>query len=464
MSIPEHLNRTYDPHTIIEVRGEREHGFEQPRVFFVEHIYVVATPPQRLSSALNTLCRDSLNVEARELFARVLPHLDDEERELFQVCLDAIDGDVASAKLAFARVLNKESEEWNERSPLYRLLVERIGTTGMSSLSIEQKELHASRVRAMTQLTASGTSCFGGPQVTPDAQALRVWLDATFTRFANERAGEELERLRAMDHEARREWLEAVRHQDETEYEQAYEQMVEEFYKEDGNGLDSPPDDVGFERREGGLVAQWCVMAIEAHEGRPRGPRRVASMLQRFAGHGRDAHTYMNVVEAAMILSVTDAELVSRVQRVAFVLQAGLSTFVLVRLRGGPSCLLYASEGVIGDWTAVRGSDSELIARLPKSERPAAELALATRSGPPLLLNADGPPKAVSKERSAFRARKGIKSTEKPAVQRWVTHPRFGRGVVMTSEEGPRGPKLRIEFEDGVGLKQVLESSVTATS
>lgn len=463
LSIPEHLKRSFDPHTIVQVSGAYEHGFEQPRVFFAHRIYAVATPLQRLHSALSILCRDRHDMEARALSTRVLPHLEEEERACFQVCLDAIDGDAASAKLAFEQVSEKKAEEWGEQSPVYRLLVERLGTTGMTSLSIEQKQRHADRVRAMTQMTASGTRFFGGPSVTPHAPALNAWLDATFDRFANERAGAELRRVRTMDHDERCEWLAAVRHEDEVEYDLAYEQMVEEFYRDDRNAEDSPPDDVGFDRREDGLVAQWCVMTIEAHEGRAWRPQKVASVLQRFARHGPDAHTYKNAVEAAMILSATDSELAPRVQRVAFVLQAGLSTFVFVRLRDS-SCLMRASEGVVGAWAILRGEDSELVAQLPETERPAAELALSRRSGPPLLLNPDRPPVPQSKERAAFRARKGIKSTERSVAQRWVVHPRFGRGVVMTSEEGPRGLKLRIEFENGVGLKQVLESSVKASS
>lgn len=460
LSIPEHLRRAFDPHTLVEVRGAYEHGFEQPRVFYAERIYAVATPAQRLHSALGTLCRDKRDVDARALFVRLLPHLDDDERGCFRACLDAIDGDRASAKRAFERISPKKAEEWGERSPVYRLLVERMGPAGMTSLSVEQKKRHAERVRAMTEMSASGIRFFGGPSVTPYAPALDAWLDATFDRFANERAGKELQRVRAMDHDARREWIETVREDDEEQYEQAYEQMVEEFYRDDRNGQDSPPDDVGFTRREDGLVAQWCLMAIAAQEGRPWKPQKVASVLQRFAGHGSDAHTYKNAVEAAVILSATDSKVAGRVQRVAFVLQAGLSTFVFVRLRDA-SCLMHASEGVVGTWEILWGTDPELIAHLPENERPAAELALARRSGPPLLLNAERPPIAQSKERAAFRARRGIKSTEKAVAQRWVTHPRFGRGVVMTSEDGPRGAKLRIEFENGVGLKQVLESSVT---
>ena len=176
--------------------------------------------------------------------------------------------------------------------------------------------------------------------------------------------------------------------------------------------------------------------------------RSVAETRTRFA----------QLADAVCVVSALDTELVEEFERVVFAHAQLLNGYALVELRDGRGCVLEAKDGAFGAWTHRVDSMDVLVASLPHAELAGLALKQGTlgRSPESLRIASLTQEPIEDIESLPARARKRKMETEKP---RWVVHKRHGRGLVVGSIPGPKGPKLVIEFET-VGRKTLLHTFV----
>ncbi|MEQ9077568.1 MAG: hypothetical protein RLP09_27140 [Sandaracinaceae bacterium] len=294
---------------------------------------------------------------------------------------------------------------------------------------------------------------FGGPALEPDYDALAPFVHARFEALADEAERAQLARIRAMDDAGRRAWLAGAQDRDDRRRGRAYDDMVQRW---DGgrDGLDSPPDDVDvtWDEEIRSLPAQLCAFELGRREGEDllvSSPARVGAHLAERYRERRPAarRSFVLALDAAAVLSRLAPELAGEVVEVVFASVETTRSRVLVRLREG-SLALVAPEGPFGAWEVERGDEASLVAGFEPSDRPLVAMALKR----------EALTEPVRSPRSFLVVGTRARS-EGAASERWVVHARYGRGLVVGSTPGPRGPKLLIEFE-GVGRKQLLHSFV----
>ena len=254
--------------------------------------------------------------------------------------------------------------------------------------------------------------------------------------------------------------MSGLRAEDEARHDEAYSDMASAWHADPDNDMHSPPDDLEVTWTEESrlLPARWCglISGSEAYDDSLAAASRWLLVLWR--ERGRDVDALARLMDAACIASAVCPEQIRRLDRVLFA-HAGLTEgYALVLLNDGRALLLDAPEGAFGGWTHRVGTPEELAGSVADAELAKVALARGTFGWSTRSYRIASFGEQVSEREGTqpARSKKRKVEEEKP---RWVVHKRHGRGLVVGSIPGPKGPKLVIEFETA-GRKTLLHSFV----
>lgn len=300
---------------------------------------------------------------------------------------------------------------------------------------------------------------FGGPKPDADEALLRAWIAGLAREIATPDESMQIKRIEKLSSAQRRALVARLRSEDESRYDDAYSDMVDEWSADPKNDMDSPPDDVAITWTEEArrLPARWCGLMSESTSWDDSLEAASVWLVGFWRDRRDDADELIQRIDAACILSALQPTLVARLERVVFVHATLLEGHALALLRDGRACVLEAAEGAFGPWQMRVGELDAMIDSLPD-----ADLArIALRQG-----KLAWSPRSLRIETLNRPRTPPLKPPPGPPVRetkleapRWVVHPRHGRGLVVGSIPGPKGPKLVIEFETA-GRKTLLHSFV----
>ena len=300
---------------------------------------------------------------------------------------------------------------------------------------------------------------FGGPRPDADDALLREWLARLAFEIATPEERREMERMRALSHTERRAWVSRLRAEDDERHDQAYTDMVKAWSANPKNDMDSPPDHVAVTWTEESrlLPTRWCGLLSGGDSWDDSLEAAPGWLLRFWRERGRDADALAHRIDAACILSALEPALVDRIAQVVFA-HAGLTEgYACVMLDDGRACLLEATDGPFGDWSLRIEGPEALIDALPDEDGDLARVAWK-RGEMAWSMRTHRIGAYVSPHVRATGPSKSAREIE-PEKPRWVVHPKHGRGLVVGSIPGPKGPKLVIEFEMA-GRKTLLHSFV----
>lgn len=302
---------------------------------------------------------------------------------------------------------------------------------------------------------------FGGPRPDADEDALRAWICRLVLEIATPEEKKQIARIERLSEPQRRQLISGLRVQDQTRHDDAYTDMVGAWSADPNNDMDSPPDHVPVTWTEESrlLPARWCGLMSGSDEWDDQLEAAPWWVLGFWRERGRDADALAYLMDAACIVSALDPALVERLERVVFA-HAGLTEgYALVLLQGGKACLLHAPKGPFGSWTHRVGDPESLADSLPDAELARLALKRGTLGWSMRTHRIPSHGEEVAEREGTPLPSRDEKPKLEPEKPRWVVHKRHGRGLVVGSIPGPKGPKLVIEFETA-GRKTLLHSFV----